>query len=163
MLTGISSESHHGFLSPVFHPSVLSAQRLYVLNPTGLLGRKSRPNPPLDFSKNEKMTSLACFWNQRVCSAPQESDKCFECNSQVPGEPGRGRSSHRIENVIYLTDSSGEETWWQSVNGAPASTRRGDGRVEETGLMLISSPPQDRRTSASGSTWRLSSTSHISS
>uniref|UniRef100_H3CA06 Laminin, beta 2-like n=1 Tax=Tetraodon nigroviridis TaxID=99883 RepID=H3CA06_TETNG len=52
-----------------------------------------------------------------IVSHLQESDKCFECNSQVPGEPGRGRSSHRIENVIYLTDSSGEETWWQSVNG----------------------------------------------
>uniref|UniRef100_A0A7N8Y1T9 Laminin subunit beta-1 n=1 Tax=Mastacembelus armatus TaxID=205130 RepID=A0A7N8Y1T9_9TELE len=46
-----------------------------------------------------------------------QSDKCFECNSQHRYDPNRHRNSHRIENVIYLTDSNGDKTWWQSVNG----------------------------------------------
>lgn len=48
---------------------------------------------------------------------PQESDKCFECNSQHPYNPYHHRNSHRIENVIYLMDRNGDHTWWQSVNG----------------------------------------------
>ncbi|KAM6930149.1 laminin subunit beta-1 [Lycodopsis pacificus] len=51
-----------------------------------------------------------------IVSHLQESDKCFECNSQHRYDPYRHRHSHRIENVIYLMDSSGD-TWWQSVNG----------------------------------------------
>uniref|UniRef100_A0A7N8X2B0 Laminin, beta 2-like n=1 Tax=Mastacembelus armatus TaxID=205130 RepID=A0A7N8X2B0_9TELE len=52
-----------------------------------------------------------------IVSHLQESDKCFECNSQHRYDPNRHRNSHRIENVIYLTDSNGDKTWWQSVNG----------------------------------------------
>ncbi|KAF3696520.1 Laminin subunit beta-2 [Channa argus] len=52
-----------------------------------------------------------------IVSHLQESDKCFECNSQHPYDPYRHRHSHRIENVIYLMDSNGDNTWWQSVNG----------------------------------------------
>ncbi|XP_068606555.1 laminin subunit beta-1 [Brachionichthys hirsutus] len=52
-----------------------------------------------------------------IVSHLQESDKCFECNSQHRYDPHRHRNSHRIENVIYLMDSSGDNTWWQSVNG----------------------------------------------
>ncbi|KAK9515757.1 hypothetical protein VZT92_026376 [Zoarces viviparus] len=51
-----------------------------------------------------------------IVSHLQESDKCFECNSQHRYDPYRHRHSHRIENVIYHMDSSGD-TWWQSVNG----------------------------------------------
>ena len=51
----------------------------------------------------------------------QESDKCFECDSR---QPGRQRISHRIENVIYLTDGLGEDTWWQSANGRSNSRWR---------------------------------------
>lgn len=47
----------------------------------------------------------------------QESDKCFECNSQHHYNPNHHRNSHRIENVIYLMDRNGDNTWWQSVNG----------------------------------------------
>ncbi|KAM7404247.1 hypothetical protein PAMP_011613 [Pampus punctatissimus] len=46
-----------------------------------------------------------------------ESDKCFECNSQHHYDPYHHRNSHRIENVIYLTDRNRDNTWWQSVNG----------------------------------------------
>uniref|UniRef100_A0A3Q3VKW8 Uncharacterized protein n=1 Tax=Mola mola TaxID=94237 RepID=A0A3Q3VKW8_MOLML len=52
-----------------------------------------------------------------IVSHLQESDKCFECNSQHPYDPYRHRNSHRIENVIYLMDSNGNNNWWQSVNG----------------------------------------------
>ncbi|KAM9785727.1 laminin subunit beta-1 [Neosynchiropus ocellatus] len=52
-----------------------------------------------------------------IVSHLQESDKCFECNSQHRYHPDRHRNSHRIENVIYLMDSQGDNTWWQSVNG----------------------------------------------
>lgn len=48
----------------------------------------------------------------------QESDKCFECNSQRPYHPEHHRNSHRIENVIYLMNpEETKKTWWQSVNG----------------------------------------------
>ncbi|TKS77036.1 Laminin subunit beta-1 [Collichthys lucidus] len=52
-----------------------------------------------------------------IVSHLQESDKCFECNSQHHYDPYRHRNSHRIENVIYLMDRNGDNTWWQSVNG----------------------------------------------
>uniref|UniRef100_A0A665WFI8 Laminin subunit beta-2-like n=1 Tax=Echeneis naucrates TaxID=173247 RepID=A0A665WFI8_ECHNA len=52
-----------------------------------------------------------------IVSHLQESDKCFECNSQHRYNPHHHRNSHRIENVIYLTDTNGDNTWWQSVNG----------------------------------------------
>ncbi|XP_037130494.1 laminin subunit beta-2 [Syngnathus acus] len=52
-----------------------------------------------------------------IVSHLQESDKCFECNSRHPYDPNRHRNSHRIENVIYLMDSNGDNTWWQSANG----------------------------------------------
>uniref|UniRef100_A0A3Q2XNE3 Laminin, beta 2-like n=1 Tax=Hippocampus comes TaxID=109280 RepID=A0A3Q2XNE3_HIPCM len=52
-----------------------------------------------------------------IVSHLQESDKCFECNSHHPYNPNRHRNSHRIENVIYLMDSNGDNTWWQSANG----------------------------------------------
>uniref|UniRef100_A0A8C7YL48 Laminin subunit beta-1 n=1 Tax=Oryzias sinensis TaxID=183150 RepID=A0A8C7YL48_9TELE len=44
-------------------------------------------------------------------------DKCFECDSRRPYHSLRHRNSHRIENVIYLSDRSGELTWWQSSSG----------------------------------------------
>ncbi|XP_047459285.1 laminin subunit beta-2 isoform X2 [Mugil cephalus] len=52
-----------------------------------------------------------------IVSHLQESDKCFECNSRHRYDPHHHRASHRIENVIYLTDRNGDRTWWQSVNG----------------------------------------------
>uniref|UniRef100_A0A674NFC8 Laminin, beta 2-like n=1 Tax=Takifugu rubripes TaxID=31033 RepID=A0A674NFC8_TAKRU len=52
-----------------------------------------------------------------IVSHLQESDKCFECNSQHGYDPYNHRNSHRIDNVIYLMDSNEDETWWQSVNG----------------------------------------------
>lgn len=51
-----------------------------------------------------------------IVSHLQESDKCFECNSQHRYDHYH-RNSHRIENVIYLMDRNGNHTWWQSVNG----------------------------------------------
>ncbi|XP_076019504.1 laminin subunit beta-1 [Genypterus blacodes] len=52
-----------------------------------------------------------------IVSHLQESDKCFQCNSQHRYDPHRHRNSHRVENVIYLKDRNGDYTWWQSVNG----------------------------------------------
>ncbi|MCJ8741639.1 hypothetical protein PDJAM_G00072970 [Pangasius djambal] len=47
----------------------------------------------------------------------QQPDKCFTCDSRRPHDSYHHKSSHRVENVIYLRDSSGDLTWWQSVNG----------------------------------------------
>ncbi|CAG6021045.1 unnamed protein product [Menidia menidia] len=52
-----------------------------------------------------------------IVSHLQEPDKCFECDSGRPYDAYRHRNSHRIQNVIYLTDANGDPTWWQSVNG----------------------------------------------
>ncbi|XP_078110423.1 laminin subunit beta-1 [Sander vitreus] len=52
-----------------------------------------------------------------IVSHLQGSDKCFDCDSQHHFDPYHHRNSHRIENVIYLMDSNGDNTWWQSVNG----------------------------------------------
>uniref|UniRef100_A0A1A8RWD2 Laminin subunit beta-1 n=1 Tax=Nothobranchius rachovii TaxID=451742 RepID=A0A1A8RWD2_9TELE len=52
-----------------------------------------------------------------IVSHLQEPDKCFECDSRHPYDSYRHRNSHRIDNVIYLMDSDGDHTWWQSVNG----------------------------------------------
>uniref|UniRef100_A0A667ZMI4 Laminin, beta 2-like n=1 Tax=Myripristis murdjan TaxID=586833 RepID=A0A667ZMI4_9TELE len=52
-----------------------------------------------------------------IVSHLQESDKCFQCNSQHPYDPLRHRNSHRVENVISLMDDEKNITWWQSVNG----------------------------------------------
>ncbi|KAG7235214.1 hypothetical protein INR49_030617, partial [Caranx melampygus] len=49
-----------------------------------------------------------------IVSHLQESDKCFECNSQHHHDHHH-RNSHRIENVIYLMDRNGDNTWWQSL------------------------------------------------
>lgn len=48
---------------------------------------------------------------------PQESDKCFACDSRRPYDSYHHRNSHRVGNVIYLRDQNGELTWWQAVNG----------------------------------------------
>uniref|UniRef100_A0A8C6PJN2 Laminin subunit beta-1 n=1 Tax=Nothobranchius furzeri TaxID=105023 RepID=A0A8C6PJN2_NOTFU len=52
-----------------------------------------------------------------IVSHLQEPDKCFECDSRHPYDSYRHRNSHRIDNVIYLMDSDGDHTWWQSING----------------------------------------------
>ncbi|XP_058498691.1 laminin subunit beta-2 [Solea solea] len=52
-----------------------------------------------------------------IVSHLQESDKCFECNSLHRYDSYHHRNSHRIQNVIYLMDRNGDNTWWQSVNG----------------------------------------------
>ncbi|XP_053338679.1 laminin subunit beta-1 [Clarias gariepinus] len=52
-----------------------------------------------------------------IVSHLQQSDKCFTCDSRRPYDSYRHRSSHRVENVIYLRDSTGALTWWQSING----------------------------------------------
>ncbi|KAG9269610.1 laminin subunit beta-1 [Astyanax mexicanus] len=52
-----------------------------------------------------------------IVSHLQESDKCFACDSRRHYDPYYHRNSHRVENVIYLKDSRGDLTWWQSVNG----------------------------------------------
>ncbi|KAB5546301.1 hypothetical protein PHYPO_G00070480 [Pangasianodon hypophthalmus] len=52
-----------------------------------------------------------------IVSHLQQSDKCFTCDSRRPYDFHHHKSSHRVENVIYLRDSRGDLTWWQSVNG----------------------------------------------
>ncbi|TRY90633.1 hypothetical protein DNTS_003700 [Danionella cerebrum] len=52
-----------------------------------------------------------------IVSHLQDSEKCFKCNSREPYDAYHHRNSHRVENVIYPTDRTGELTWWQSVNG----------------------------------------------
>ncbi|XP_031421824.1 laminin subunit beta-1 [Clupea harengus] len=52
-----------------------------------------------------------------IVSHLQESDKCFECDSRRPHDPYYHRISHRVENVITLTDRNDDLTWWQAVNG----------------------------------------------
>ncbi|CAL8324931.1 unnamed protein product [Merluccius merluccius] len=52
-----------------------------------------------------------------IVSHLQESDKCFQCNSQHRYDADSHRVSHRVDNVIFLRDRRGERTWWQSVNG----------------------------------------------
>ncbi|KAG5838540.1 hypothetical protein ANANG_G00224730 [Anguilla anguilla] len=59
-----------------------------------------------------------------IVSHLQESDKCFVCDSRRPYDHHRHRHSHRVENVIYLKDSYGEFTWWQSVNGEESVSLR---------------------------------------
>lgn len=61
----------------------------------------------------------------------QESDKCFECNSQHDYNPYYHRNSHRIDNVIYLTDSNKHETWWQSVNGRSVTVQEVENQNDE--------------------------------
>uniref|UniRef100_A0A4W3JY45 Laminin subunit beta-2-like n=1 Tax=Callorhinchus milii TaxID=7868 RepID=A0A4W3JY45_CALMI len=48
-----------------------------------------------------------------IVSHLQGDKKCFQCNSLRPSDP----NSHRVENVVYLTDQTGQRTWWQSENG----------------------------------------------
>ncbi|KAI5612331.1 laminin subunit beta-1 isoform X2 [Silurus asotus] len=52
-----------------------------------------------------------------IVSHLQQSDKCFTCDSRRPYDSNHHRTSHRVENVIYLKDSNENLTWWQSVNG----------------------------------------------
>lgn len=52
-----------------------------------------------------------------IVSHLQDLEKCFECDSRQPYDPDHNRNSHRIENVIYLTDLKGNENFWKSVNG----------------------------------------------
>ncbi|XP_072106987.1 laminin subunit beta-1 variant-like, partial [Mobula birostris] len=49
-----------------------------------------------------------------IVSHLQELEKCFQCDSRRPYNSASSRNSHRVENVIYLTDQNGERTWWQS-------------------------------------------------
>lgn len=41
---------------------------------------------------------------------PQDSEKCFFCDS-------RGRGGHGIENVISRSGPDGNKTWWQAESG----------------------------------------------
>ncbi|XP_067908301.1 laminin subunit beta-1 [Heterodontus francisci] len=52
-----------------------------------------------------------------IVSHLQEVEKCFQCDSTRSYHPFNNRNSHRVENVIYLTDQREERTWWQSENG----------------------------------------------
>ncbi|XP_041046913.1 laminin subunit beta-1-like [Carcharodon carcharias] len=52
-----------------------------------------------------------------IVSHLQEVEKCFQCDSRRPYHPFSNRNSHRVKNVIYLTDQRQERTWWQSENG----------------------------------------------
>ncbi|XP_023188119.1 laminin subunit beta-2-like [Xiphophorus maculatus] len=52
-----------------------------------------------------------------IVSYLQDPEKCFECDSRRRYDPRHHRNSHRIENVIYLTDINGNENFWKSVNG----------------------------------------------
>lgn len=76
-------------------------------------------NSSVSITISEENVLSPQLYSQRVnvCFLPwQESDKCFECNSQHRYDHYH-RNSHRIENVIYLMDRNGNHTWWQSVNG----------------------------------------------
>lgn len=55
--------------------------------------------------------------NYCIVSHLQGLKKCFQCDSRAPYNPDTSSSSHRVENVIYLSDRTGEMTWWQSENG----------------------------------------------
>ncbi|XP_032893250.1 laminin subunit beta-2-like [Amblyraja radiata] len=55
--------------------------------------------------------------NYCIVSHLQGLKKCFQCDSRAPYNPDTSSSSHRVENVIYLSDQTGERTWWQSENG----------------------------------------------
>ncbi|TSM04853.1 Laminin subunit beta-2 [Bagarius yarrelli] len=59
-----------------------------------------------------------------IVSHLQQSEKCFTCDSRRPYDSFYQRSSHRVENVIYLRDSSEDLTWWQSVNGEESVSLR---------------------------------------
>ncbi|KAJ8393455.1 hypothetical protein AAFF_G00059280 [Aldrovandia affinis] len=59
-----------------------------------------------------------------IVSHLQGADKCFVCDSQRPHDHHWHRHSHRVENVIYLKDTNGEFTWWQSVNGEESVSLR---------------------------------------
>ncbi|CAM4582364.1 unnamed protein product [Lepidochelys olivacea] len=48
-----------------------------------------------------------------IVSHLQDSEKCFSCDSRSPSL----RTSHRIQNVVYLGGQDGHTTWWQSENG----------------------------------------------
>ncbi|XP_060691277.1 laminin subunit beta-1 isoform X1 [Hemiscyllium ocellatum] len=52
-----------------------------------------------------------------IVSHLQEVEKCFQCDSRRSYDAVTNRNSHRIRNVIYLTDQREEKTWWQSENG----------------------------------------------
>ncbi|XP_056304742.1 laminin subunit beta-1 [Danio aesculapii] len=52
-----------------------------------------------------------------IVSHLKDSEKCFICHSENPYDAYYHRDSHRVENVIYPMDSTGELTWWQAVNG----------------------------------------------
>ncbi|GCC20370.1 hypothetical protein chiPu_0018929 [Chiloscyllium punctatum] len=52
-----------------------------------------------------------------IVSHLQEVEKCFQCDSRRSYDSVTNRNSHRIRNVIYLTDQREEKTWWQSENG----------------------------------------------
>ncbi|XP_030208382.1 LOW QUALITY PROTEIN: laminin subunit beta-2, partial [Gadus morhua] len=62
--------------------------------------------------------------NYCIVSHLQESDKCFQCTSQRGPDGAQSRTSHGVENVIYLKDRHGELTWWQSVNGLESVSLR---------------------------------------
>ncbi|NP_001123798.1 uncharacterized protein LOC100170549 [Xenopus tropicalis] len=61
-----------------------------------------------------------------IVSHLQDSEKCFACDSRVPYQ----KESHRIENVIYLTEEDEEKTWWQSENGVESVSIRLDLEAE---------------------------------
>lgn len=82
-------------------------------------------------------------------SVLQDSEKCFSCDSRSPSL----RTSHRIQNVVYLGGQDGHTTWWQSENGEGPrkAMERGSpwGRVEPRlvgrGRGGVMAPPLDCR------------------
>ncbi|KAL4655406.1 laminin subunit beta-2-like isoform X1 [Arapaima gigas] len=62
--------------------------------------------------------------NYCIVSHLMDGNKCFVCDSRWPYDSIRNNNSHRVENVIYLKNTKGELTWWQSVNGEESVSLR---------------------------------------
>ncbi|KAJ8412324.1 hypothetical protein AAFF_G00145910 [Aldrovandia affinis] len=111
-----------GFFS-IFILALCTAAQLLPSEPQGCAGGSCYPstgNLLIGRASYLSATSTCGLQGpERYCivSHLQESDKCFQCDSRRPYDPSEFRNSHRIENVIYLSDRNKDTTWWQAANG----------------------------------------------